>query len=118
MPERTAPADIDQALRGWLLFRHKAEPHLWCAVVHGHVLPDFLLTGAWQHHSREAAALLIGSFRQACAIHGAALNGFYLFQAITRGPGRPAQRAAMAEHRERNEQRKAGDVSLRSPKAA
>ncbi len=83
-PQRTPP-NIIHPQQGWLFFRHKAEPHLWCAVVHGHVIPAFLLMGAWRHFGHETAALLIGRFPQRQARQGAALNGFYLFQAFAIG---------------------------------
>jgi hypothetical protein len=78
----TCPDAAVQALRGWLFFRHEEDRHLWCAVVHGHVLPGFLLAGAWRPLTRESAARCIGTFRQARARDGVDLNGFYLFHAF------------------------------------
>lgn len=83
MPDATR-SDPDHALPYWNFFAHAREDGLWCAVPQAAPLPRFLLAGSWSFRAggQPFYACAPHYLEPRVALHGARLNGFYLYHCI------------------------------------
>ena len=88
------PADGGGQIR-WNFFQHRSEPGIWCAVPVDYAVPSFLCSDQWRFNSGDR--VLRGfepTLRPRVAMHGARLNGFFVFHRLSSAtPGRSTRRS-------------------------
>lgn len=68
----------------WNMFKRREEGELWCAVPAETAVPRFLFSGEWDFSGQHAEQRSLPGFQRAVALQSVRMNGFYLFQKLSK----------------------------------